>query len=254
MPLSEEILYERLTPSAFESRRKAAPIAYLPLGTLEWHGPHLPLGSDHLQSQGFFILLAKRVGGIVLPPLFLGPDTMQVADGSEYYGMDIHQKASLEPMRLKGSAYWVPDRLFSEIVDAVLKQIRRAGFRVLVAHGHGPSTEYIIKNKTILEDKHDLKIFTVWRNKEERDPPTEFQYDHAAANETSIMMALHSSLVRMDHLPDDPQERPIGIIGQDPRTHASTAHGQRIVAIHLERMETLLRQQLAELTPKRADV
>jgi creatinine amidohydrolase len=247
--LSEETLYERLFPTAFEFRRKAAPIAYLPLGTLEWHGPHLPLGSDHLQSQGFFIQLARRVGGVVLPPLFLGPDTMKVADGSEYYGMDIHQKASREPMRLTGSAYWVPDRLFSEIVDAVLKQICRTGFRILVAHGHGPSTEYILKNKAALENKHDLKIFTVWRSAEERDPSTEFQYDHAAANETSIMMALHPSLVRMDHLPDDPQEQPIGLIGRDPRIHASTAHGHRIVATHLERMETLIRKQLEELTP-----
>jgi creatinine amidohydrolase len=245
--LSEEILYERLTPTAFELRRKAAPVAYLPLGTLEWHGPHLPLGSDHLQSQGFFIQLARRVGGVVLPPLFLGPDAVKVADGSEYYGMDIYQNASPEPMRLTGSAYWVPDRLFSEIVDAVLKQIRRTGFRVLVAHGHGPSTDHFVKNRAALENRHDLKIFTVWRSREESDPSTEFQYDHAAANETSIMMALHPSLVRMDYLPKDPQEQPIGLIGQDPRVHASTAHGQRIVATHLERMETLIREQLGEL-------
>jgi creatinine amidohydrolase/Fe(II)-dependent formamide hydrolase-like protein len=173
---------------------------------------------------------------------------MRVADGMEYYGMDIHQKASPEPMRLKGSAYWVPDRLFLDIVNAVLKQVRRAGFRVLVAHGHGPSTNIIIKNKAALEKKHDLKIFTVWRSEIEKDPPTEFQNDHAATNETSIMMALHPSLIHMDRLPDDLQEQPIGLIGQDPRIHASTAHGQRIVAIHLVRMETLLRQQLTELT------
>lgn len=246
--MSEETLYERLTPTAFELRRKAAPVAYLPLGTLEWHGPHLPLGSDHLQSQGFFIQLARRVGGVVLPPLFLGPDIMKVVDGSEYYGMDIYQKASPEPMRLTGSAYWVPDVLFSEIVDAVLKQVRRAGFRILVAHGHGPSTEYIVKNRTDLETKHDLKIYTVWRSGDDRDSSTEFQYDHAAANETSIMMALHPSLVRMDQLPDDPQEQPIGLHGKDPRIHASAAHGQRIVDTHLERMEKLIREQLEKLT------
>jgi creatinine amidohydrolase len=46
--MAEEVLYERLTPVDFESRVEAAPIAYLPLGTIEWHGPHLPLGSDFL--------------------------------------------------------------------------------------------------------------------------------------------------------------------------------------------------------------
>jgi len=246
--MTEETRYERLTPTALESRREAAPIAYLPLGTLEWHGPHLPLGSDHLQSHALFTRLARRAGGVVLPPPFLGPDTMKVSGGSEYYGMDIHQKAHPEPIRLKGSAYWVPDGLFAEIVDAVLKQIRRQGFRIIVAHGHGPSTRQIIDNRETLEERHDLKIFTVWRTGEERDPPTEFQSDHAAANETSIMMALHPSLVRMDLLPGDPAEQPLGLIGKDPRTHASPSHGQSIVDAHLERMEALLRRQLAELT------
>lgn len=122
--MAEEVLYERLTPVDFESRVEAAPIAYLPLGTIEWHGPHLPLGSDFLQSQGFFIQLAGR-GGVVLPPLFLGPDSMQEVDGAEYYGMDLYNKVPDSPRQLKGSAYWVSDRLFSEMVEAVLKQLRR---------------------------------------------------------------------------------------------------------------------------------
>jgi creatinine amidohydrolase len=249
MPVSDETRYERLTPAALATRREAAPIAYLPLGTLEWHGPHLPLGSDHLQSLGLFTCLARHAGGVVLPPLFLGPDSMKEVHGVEYYGMDIYQKASTEPIRLEGSAYWVPDVLFAEIVDAVLKQVRRAGFRILVAHGHGPSTRHIIDNREDLERRHGLKIFTIWRTGDERDPPTEFQSDHAAANETSIMMALHPNLVHMDQLPGDPEVQPVGLIGRDPRIHASPVHGRRIVDIHLERMETLLRRQLAELAP-----
>lgn len=246
-PMSEETLYERLTPAALEARIKAAPVAYLPLGTLEWHGPHLPLGSDHLQSQGFFVQLARRAGGVVLPPLFLGPDTVKVYDGAEYYGMDVHQKAYPNPVRLKGSAYWVPDKLFVDILDAVLRQLRRAGFRVVVAHGHGPSTDQVIKNREALEKKYGLKILTVWRSGDDRDQDTEFQSDHAAANETSIMMALHPALVHMEHLPRDPAEQPLATIGKDPRTHASPAHGQRIIAAHLDRMEALLKQQLAQL-------
>ena len=247
-PMSEETLYERLTPAALEARIKAAPVAYLPLGTLEWHGPHLPLGSDHLQSQGFFVQLARRAGGVVLPPLFLGPDTVKVYDGAEYYGMDVHQKAYPNPVRLKGSAYWVPDKLFADIVDAVLRQLRRAGFRVVVAHGHGPSTDHFIKNREALEKKHDLRILTLWRSGDNRDQDTEFQSDHAAANETSIMMALHPTLVHMEHLPRDPAEQPLATIGKDPRTHASPAHGQKIIATHLDRMESLLRQELAKIT------
>jgi creatinine amidohydrolase len=71
-----KVLYAELTPQEFRERLAQVPIAYLPLGTLEWHGEHLPLGSDGLQSLGFFKHLARRVGGIVLPMLFLGPDRM----------------------------------------------------------------------------------------------------------------------------------------------------------------------------------
>jgi len=245
--MAEEVLYERLTPADFESRVEAAPIAYLPLGTLEWHGPHLPLGSDFLQSQGFFMRLAGRVGGVVLPPLFLGPDRMQEVDGAEYYGMDLYSKVPDSPRQLKGSAYWVSDRLFSKMVEAVLKQLRRAGFKIVVAHGHGPSTRHFVKNSGKLGEKHDLVIMTVWRSGEEKESSTEFQNDHAAANETSIMMALHPSQVHMEYLPKDEKVWPLAIIGEDPRKYASPTHGQRIIDIHLDRMESILREHLNKL-------
>lgn len=48
------------------------PVAYLPLGTLEWHGPHMPLGADGIQSKELFVRVAEKVGGVVLPILFMG--------------------------------------------------------------------------------------------------------------------------------------------------------------------------------------
>jgi creatinine amidohydrolase len=245
--MKKEVLYENLTPAEFEARKNEASIAYLPLGTLEWHGPHLPLGSDHLQSQGFFIQLAQRIGGVVLPPLYLGPDRMETFNDFEYYGMDILQKASPQPLQLPGSAYWVSDSLFSLIIDAILKQLSRVGFKIIVAHGHGPSTNHIIDNKTELEQKHDLKIFTIWRSKENRDPEFEFQYDHAASNETSIMIVLHPSLVKMNQLPLNHQEKPLGLIGKDPRIHASKRHGDDLISFHLDRMESLLKKELLRM-------
>ena len=69
--MSEKVLYEELTPTEFRERLVEAPVAYLPLGTIEWHGEHLPLGSDGLQSREFFIMLARETGGIVYPMLFV---------------------------------------------------------------------------------------------------------------------------------------------------------------------------------------
>jgi len=243
----QEVLYERLTPSEFQDRLKKAPIAYLPLGTLEWHSLHLPLGSDSFQSQTFFIKLAQRVGGVVLPPLFLGPDEVKKVDGFEYYGMDIFGYSPKAPRQLKGSAYWIPSDLFLMLLEAVLKQIRRAGFRIVVAHGHGPSVNIVIENSKKLSKKFDLTIMSVWRGKGQRGPDMEFQYDHAAMNETSIMMALHPDLVHMENLSKDKKKKPLAIIGKDPRTHASAKHGEKIVQLHLDRMERILKDQLLRL-------
>jgi creatinine amidohydrolase len=239
-----EVIYERLTPSEFKTRLQKAPIAYLPLGTLEWHGAHLPLGSDFLQPIGLFKELAQRVGGIILPPLFLGPDKAQDVDGFEYYGMDWH--VLNPPQQLAGSAYWASYELFSALLEALLKQLRRAGFRIVVAHGHGPSTDYIIDNREELSRKHDLAIFTVWPD-EEREQDLEFQCDHAAMNETSIMMALHPDLVHMENLPTASDEWPLAIAGKDPRKYASAELGEKIIRSQLERMERVLKDQLLSL-------
>ena len=87
----------------------------------------------------------------------------------------------------------------------------------------------------------------VWRPDSEREPHTEFQFEHAATNETSLMMALHPSLVKMQELPESLEEEPLGLLGKDPRVHASDEHGQKIISLHLDRMEALLREQLTQL-------
>ena len=38
-----KVLYEELLPEELVQRIQEMPVAYLPLGTLEWHGPHMPL-------------------------------------------------------------------------------------------------------------------------------------------------------------------------------------------------------------------
>ena len=47
----EKVRYSDLLPWEFRERLAAKPVAYLPLGTLAWHGEHLPLGSDAIQSE-----------------------------------------------------------------------------------------------------------------------------------------------------------------------------------------------------------
>ncbi len=243
--MTEKVLYAELTPKEFRKRLDAAPIAYLPLGTLEWHGAHLPLGSDGLQSQGFFVELAQRAGGMVLPMLFFGPDRSMEAGGRTFYGMDYYRYPDVPPQQLDGSAYWMPADLFVQVLESVLRQLKRAGFRIVVAHGHGPSTVAFRDRIDEWSTALGLRLFVCWRDDES--DGLGIQTDHAAANETSLMMALRPDLVQMGNLPQDPDEWPLAVGGKDPRRHASPNVGRKAIEAQAERMARLLERTLAEV-------
>lgn len=255
--------YALLTPGDFRTRLAEAPIAYLPLGTLEWHGEHLPLGSDGLQSFSFMKDLARETGGIVLPMLFLGPDMMKTAGEKDLYGMDYwlsqeEGKMHMGEQQLDGSAYWVPDELFHQIVEHSIKQLSRAGFKIIVAHGHGPSTRHVIQHWEEWEQMYGVQIYTCWswNIRGENDVEASeisgreglgIMTDHAASNETSLMMYYYPELVRMEHLPSDTAQWPLAVAGKDPRLYASAELGYKAVEFQKERMTRLLKQALDSL-------
>jgi creatinine amidohydrolase len=244
LPRDEDLLYAALTPGKLAGRMADAPIAYLPLGTLEWHGEHLPLGSDGLQSQGFFKELAREVGGVVLPMLFVGPDRELEADGRSYYGMDIYGFSEEEPKQLPGSAYWIEEELFHKLLEGILRRLARAGFRIVVAHGHGPSTGHFLKHREKWEEELGLRLFACWGSPEDKEG-LGIQTDHAAANETSLMMALHPEWVEMENLDPNPDVWPTAVGGRDPRTDASAEKGREAIRLQVRRMAGILREALA---------
>ncbi len=71
--------YETLLPREFDAILEATPVAYLPWGALEWHGYHMALGNDGLKAHGILQQVADRTGGVVLPPVWCGFDTLKLA-------------------------------------------------------------------------------------------------------------------------------------------------------------------------------
>jgi creatinine amidohydrolase len=247
----EKVLYEELTPAEFSARLEKCPVAYLPLGTLEWHSDHLPLGSDGLQSQEFFKRLATEAGGIVLPMLFIGPDGHDtIIDGHEYYGMDcgkvFSKQCKYEIQQLTGSAYRVPDSTFRLVLNDIMKQLSRAGFKIVVAHGHGPSTTCIACHAKEYKDKYNLTVMNCWGNDT---ADLCLQCDHAGANETSIMMYVRPDLVQMQNLPTDTAKWPKGMLGKDPRIYASRKYGKSIVDFEVNKMAAVIREELKKQLP-----
>ena len=68
----QNVRLELLTPSEIRTALAARSVVYVPLGTYEWHGEHLPIGLDALTAHGICLEAAARDGGLVCPPLYYG--------------------------------------------------------------------------------------------------------------------------------------------------------------------------------------
>ena len=68
----EEVRFDRMVSVDVVARRKECDLAYLPVGVLEWHGSHLPFGTDCFSVAYIAEEAARRFGGIVFPPMYYG--------------------------------------------------------------------------------------------------------------------------------------------------------------------------------------
>ena len=214
-------LYENLYPDEFEAIIARKPIGYLPFGTLEWHGFHNVLGADMIIAEGLFIECAKRFGGIVFPPLWLAPDITRENDGAMLIGMDFFHETSPNK-QLPGSCYWISDELFVLMIEAILAQAKRAGFKVIIADGHGPARNIWYKNVDRFETMFGIKLISAIRDFKQGEWKT--QIDHAGKNETSLLMSInaeYSDLARLG-------AKLVGIIGENPR-ESSPEYGRALI-------------------------
>ena len=236
----DTVRYEDLLPHQFRLRLAEYPVAYLPLGTLEWHGEHLPLGSDAIISHGLMIKAAEKLGGIVMPPIYVGPDRSQLQlNGSQLQGMDTAD-VTTPHRQLDGSCYWVSEGLFMSLIDNIIEQLKRAGFKVVFADGHGPSRNSWVNHLIEREIRFGIKLLGVTKDFRQS---WQSQMDHAAENETSLVMALRPDLVDLSQLPEDKSVWPQGVGGSDPR-QANAIAGQSYLKSSIE----TLRQALNEVS------
>ena len=232
--MTSKVLYQEMLPHELVERVNVCPVAYLPVGTLEWHGFHLPYGVDMLLPSEIFKRLAARVGGVVLPPLFLGPDLEAEHGGEMYYGMDVLSFEEGRPQHLTGNAYHVPKELYIQILENILKNLKRNGFAALIGHGHGPSSNTLLECKERFEREYGIFVTNLY------EIGKDMLTDHAAFNETSLMMALHGGLADLSQMPEGAPTP--AVWGEDPRIAASAEEGRRMVA---ENEETVSRFLLA---------
>lgn len=61
-----------LTYKEAQDHIQTNPMLIIPVGTLEQHGPHLPLNSDMLQADYFAQILSEKTGCLIAPALHYG--------------------------------------------------------------------------------------------------------------------------------------------------------------------------------------
>lgn len=211
-PGPTEVRLDRLRPAGIEAAIARAPIAWVPLGALEYHADHLPNGTDGITGQGLLERSARRAGGVVLPWSYLTMGTLALPWSFRY-----------DPA------------LVAEALRQTLRQLPGHGVSVAVVHsGHAPlDLDHLVKRVcaeiegegiglramglTYLELNAALGtgLGTAWP----------VAVDHAATMETSWVAALEPALVATEALPDDPVATVLGVYGPNPRFTADPARG-----------------------------
>lgn len=129
--------FEELNPRKFRDIMRRRPIAYLPFGAYEWHGEALPFGTDTFRSRYVLAEVARKLGGVVLPPVW-GTDLRRRKHGQTFWGMELFADADLD-----GNACMFRHSTFRRVVQDMLQSCEHLGFRLAVLYTSHAAREQI---------------------------------------------------------------------------------------------------------------
>ncbi|GAC1384387.1 MAG: hypothetical protein NVSMB45_12370 [Ginsengibacter sp.] len=164
----------------------------LPIGILEKHGPHAPIGSDLIHVREWAARATKKEYAVVFPDYFYG---------------------QIYEARHQPGTFALPSKLVLELLEATCQEIARNGFnKIVIINGHGGNPELIrFFIQTQLEKKRDYAVYFFepgqddeYKNKlkqlHKSDPGGD---QHAGERETSTLLYLRPDLVKMERAEDE---------------------------------------------------
>lgn len=167
--------------------KESGRVCILPIGILEKHGPHVPIGSDLIQVREWAARATKKEYAVVFPDYFYG----QINEARHQYG-----------------TFALPERVVWDLLEATCDEIARNGFKkILIINGHGGNPElirYFIQTR--LEKQRDYAVYFFepssdpdyvkgMKELHKSDPAGD---QHAGERETSAILYLRPDLVKMD--------------------------------------------------------
>ena len=156
----------------------------MPVGSLEQHGPHLPLNTDSIIADYVADKVSKKLSSVLFPTLSIG--------------------YSLEHSGFPGTISFTP-QTFSSMIAEITHDLYESGFRTLIViNGHGGNRPILDSSITSIKHAHpDLRLYSFTtldiakeRFREFRKSPRQL-IGHADELETSMMLALRPDLVEM---------------------------------------------------------
>lgn len=253
-------LMAEMTWQEYEQRviREQA-VILLPVGALEQHGPHLPMGTDHLLPMAICKGVAETVPAVVAPPFNYGYKSQpRMGGGNRFIGT-----TSLDGHTL------------SLILRDVLCEFTRHGARrIAVIDGHYENMMFLIEGIDLAlrelrrDGVEDMKILRLeyWDFTSEQTLDQVFPegfpgyaLEHAAVMETSMSLYLHPQLVREERVPDEPAGEfppydcypartewvpPSGVLS--PAQGASAEKGRLLFEEYVREIAGVLRREFAQ--------
>lgn len=174
--------WEELTgPDFVKAIQQAQGTCILPIGILEKHGPHMPIGSDLLNARYVALHAADQQYAVVFPEYYFG----QIAEARQEPGTVSYSR-----------------ELQLALMQTTTDEMGRNGCKkILVVNGHGGNNHLLpYFAQTQLEKPHDYVVYVF----DQRVPATggpakKTTVDqHAGESETSKMLTVRPDLVHMD--------------------------------------------------------
>jgi creatinine amidohydrolase len=117
--MSTKYRYDELTWPEMREAIAQQPVVLLPFGTVEDHGPHLPINTDNVIVEAICLEAARRAAGDVL--------VMPLVS----YGLDEHH------MDFPGTVSVDIQTLLAYVADVAVSVARHGFAHVLIVNGHG---------------------------------------------------------------------------------------------------------------------